>query len=210
MHRRSFLGLLGITFGAPPRAADREKVFRIGYLHPTDPRDFACVAFRRAVSESRQAAAGNWVVDECFAEGRFEWLSPLAAELVARRAEVIVAVSPLAIRAARMVTTTIPIVMAFCGVDPVKAGFAATLARPGGNITGLTLQTDDVSPKQLELLSALVPTLKTVAVLTPEPARPGHITAVDLRMRFSISVAAKCAFARCTSSMAATACRYAK
>ena len=89
----------------------------------------------------------------------------MAAELVAKQVDIIVAVSPTAIRAARAATATIPIVMAFSGDDPVKSGFAETLARPGGNTTGLTTVTRDLAPKWIEMLRDLILGLRTVAVL---------------------------------------------
>ena len=104
-------------------------------------------------------------------EGNYERLPVLAAELVALKVDVIVAGGSPAIRAAQKATSTVPIVMTNTG-DPVGSGFAASLARPGGNITGMSNSNDDVSAKYLELLMALVPTLSRVAVL----GNPGSST----------------------------------
>jgi putative ABC transport system substrate-binding protein len=170
MNRRSFLGLLGGIAGTRPFDARPEspRVYRIGYLHPTDAQDPAPIAFKRALKELGYIVGENTILEERFAENHLERLPALAAELVANRVDIVVAVSPTAIRAARAVTQTIPIVMAFNGRDPVEAGFAATLARPGGNTTGVTSMSKDVAPKWIELLAELVPGLKRVAVLQSE------------------------------------------
>ena len=120
----------------------------------------------------------NTVIEARFAENKVERLPALAAELVAKHVDVIVAVAPNAIYAARAATQTIPIVMAFSGGDPVKSGFAATLSRPGGNTTGVTSVALDIAPKWIELLRDLIPGLKRVAVLR-SPARPDHTAQID-------------------------------
>jgi putative ABC transport system substrate-binding protein len=157
--------------------AGESKVYRIGYLHPTDPSDVAYPAFVRALKNRGYVAGGNAVVEERFAYDQVERLPAMAAELVSIGVDVIVAVSPAAIRAARAATRKIPIVMAFSGDDPVKSGFAAALARPGGNTTGLTAMTLDIVPKRLQLLAELAPGLRTVAVLR-SPGRADHTAQV--------------------------------
>ena len=112
----------------------------------------------------------DFVVDWRFAEGKYERLPGLAAELVRQKVDVIVAVTTLSVEAVHRATTTIPIVMV--GVpDPIGEGFATSLSRPGGNITGLSNIVTEVSSKHLELLLAVVPKLSTVAVLI-NPANP--------------------------------------
>ena len=113
----------------------------------------------------------NLIIEERWAEGNYERLPGLAAELVQMKVDVIVA-SANAIRAAQQATTTIPIVMVTTA-DPVGSGFIASLARPGGNITGLSNMSVDVSSKYLELLRAAVPRLSRVTVLV-NPANPIH------------------------------------
>ena len=112
----------------------------------------------------------DFAVDWRFAEGRYELLAGLAAELVRLKVNAIVAVTTLCVQAAHQATTTIPIVMV--GVpDPIGEGFATSLSRPGGNITGLSNIVTEVSSKHLELLQAAVPRLSFVAVLI-NPANP--------------------------------------
>lgn len=180
MNRRAFLGALALASAATPRATlARKKLRRIGYLHPTAASDVACTAFRAALREAGYVVGVNTVLEERFAQSDIARLPALAAELVASPVEVIVAVSPTAIRAARSATRTIPIVMAFSGDDPVKSGFAATLARPGGNTTGLTAVALDVAPMWIELLGELKPGIKEIAVLR-SPARADHDAQIEV------------------------------
>ncbi len=174
MYRRSFLGALGMALAATSRTgATQQKAFRIGYLHPSNPEDVAYTAFRQALRDAGYVVGSNTVLEARFAGSDVSLLPALAAELVAAGVDVIVAVSPTAIRAARVATTSIPIVMAFSGDDPVKSGFAATLARPGGNTTGLTAVALDIAPKWIELLAELKPGVEAVAVLR-SPNRADH------------------------------------
>ena len=113
------------------------------------------------------------VIEDKSADGKADRLPALASELVGLKVDLIVAGAAVAIRAAHDATTTIPIVMAFSGEDPVKSGFVASLGRPGGNVTGVTAVARDLAPKTLELLRDAVPGLTRVAILT-NPARPEH------------------------------------
>ena len=156
------------------------KIYRIGYLHPATAQDPG-----GAFSALKQALIGlgysdrNVKFEERFADGKLERLPSLAAQLVTLRVDVIVAVSPSAIRAARDATATIPIVMAFSGDDPVKAGFVASLARPGGNITGMTSLTSELAPKWIELVVDALPGIQRIAVLG-SPIRPDHKEQADI------------------------------
>lgn len=188
MRRRSFLATTGCVLGslALRASAQQAKTYRIGYLHPTDVQDpsigtpdIGYAAFRRALKDLGYLVGTNTMLEERFAENQIDRLPALAAQLVASRVDVIVAVSPTAIRAARIATRTIPIVMAFSGDDPVKSGFAVTLARPGGNTTGLTSVATDIAPKWIEFLRELVPKLESVAVLRL-PARQDHTAQIDV------------------------------
>ena len=114
----------------------------------------------------------NFVIEWRFADGKYERLASLAAELVRMKVDIIVTGGTAANRAAQQATTTIPIVNAAM-IDPVGNGFAASLARPGGNITGLSLATTDVSPKHFELLKIMLPKVTRVAALE-NPGNPGH------------------------------------
>jgi putative tryptophan/tyrosine transport system substrate-binding protein len=171
MNRRRFL--LTSMAGAlvTPRAVGAQqavKVPRVGVLSPGNPppgdafhqRD----RFEAGLRELGWKPGSTIVVDYRYAEGKLERLPALAAELVGIPVDVIVA-RGLTIAAARQATAKIPIVMA-ADPDPVRSGFVASLARPGGNITGFSTQALDSEPKQLEFLREALPSLVRVAVLT--------------------------------------------
>ncbi len=171
MDRRAFIGTLMGGLLAAPLAAEAQpagKVPRVGVLSPGNPpprdafhqRD----RFEAGLRELGWKPGSNIVVDYRYAEGKLERLPALAAELVRIPVDVIVA-RGLTIAAARQATAKIPIVMA-ADPDPVRSGFVASLARPGGNITGFSTQALDSEPKQLEFLREALPSLERVAVLT--------------------------------------------
>jgi ABC-type uncharacterized transport system substrate-binding protein len=180
LDRRLFLGVIGCISWARPLVANSQqpRIYRIGYLHPTDSTDILYAPFVRALASLGYVVGKNTVIEARFAENKVERLPALAEELVAKHVDVIVAVAPTAIEAARAATRTIPIVMAFSGGDPVQSGFAASLARPGGNTTGVTSVAFDIAPKWIELLRDLVPGLKRVAVLRT-PDRPDHTAQIE-------------------------------
>jgi putative ABC transport system substrate-binding protein len=126
-------------------------------------------AFSQGLRELGYVEGKNIVIEWRYAEGKLERLPDLAAELVGLKVDVIVAGGTPAARAAKEATTTIPIVMS--GGDPVRAGIVASLARPGGNVTGLSDATVDVSTKRLQLLKEVIPKLSRVAILW-NPANP--------------------------------------
>ncbi len=167
---------LAVGILTAPLAAEAqrpEKMPRIGLLIPWD-RSYAALnieAFRRGLSELGYTEGNNIAIEYRFAEGKFDRLPDLAAELVRLNLPVIVAWGTLGVQAARNATTTIPIVMAAVG-DPVGVGFVASLAHPGGNVTGLSLLDTELSAKRLELLREAVPGLARVGVLW-SPADPG-------------------------------------
>ena len=121
-------------------------------------------AFRQGLRELGYVEGNNIVVEQLWAEGKVDRLPALAAELVRRNVEIIVSAGPTVTRAAKQANVTIPIVMGFDD-DPVGSGFVVSLARPGGNITGLSTLSPDLSGKQLELLKEINPRLSRVAVL---------------------------------------------
>jgi putative tryptophan/tyrosine transport system substrate-binding protein len=121
-------------------------------------------AFRQGLRELGYVEGKNIVIEWRSAEGKFDRLPDLAAELVRLKVDVIVTAGPQSTRPAKEATSTIPIVMGFDN-DPVGNGFVASLARPGGNITGLSTLAPEISGKQLELLKEIVPKLSSVAVL---------------------------------------------
>jgi putative tryptophan/tyrosine transport system substrate-binding protein len=170
------LSLLGV-----PLAADAQpsaKVARIGYLlGTTQEQERLLEAFLEAMRALGYVEGQHLVMEYRAAEGQYERLPDLAAELVRLKVDVLLASSPPAALAAKQATTTIPIVM--LGVaDPVKNGLVASLARPGGNITGLASLPHELIGKRLELLKAVLPTVSRVAVLW-NPAN--HASAVAVR-----------------------------
>ena len=115
----------------------------------------------------------NILIEYRYAEGKFDRLPALAAELVRLKVDVIVTAAPTATRAAKEATVTIPIVMVQ-DRDPVGTGFVASLARPGGNITGLSTLAPEISGKQLELLKETIPRLSRVAVFGTSTCQARH------------------------------------
>ncbi len=139
----------------------------IGFLSSRSASDSASVeaAFRRGLREAGYEEGRNFRITHRWAEGRFDRLPGLARELVEQGVSVIAAVGgDIAVLAAKAATTTIPIVMVV-GSDPAETGLVTSLARPGGNITGVTLYSEIVEPKRFELLRELVPTAKAYGVL---------------------------------------------
>ena len=129
----------------------------------------------------------NIVIEYRYAEGKLDRLPALAAELVRLKVDIIVSAGPQSTRAAKEATVTIPIVMAF-DFDPVGNGFVASLARPGGNITGLSTLAPEISGKQLELLKEIVPRLSRVAVLG-NSTDPGNAQVVGETERAAVALA---------------------
>ena len=149
-------------------AQEQGKVWRVGILSPTSASlsSSNLNAFLNGMRELGYVEGKNLVIEWRFADGKLERLPSLAAELVQLKVDVIVAAVSTAISAAQKATSTIPIVMAAAG-DPVGSGFVKSLARPGGNITGLSTLGGDRGAKLFELLRSVVPKLSLVALLTP-------------------------------------------
>ncbi len=147
------------------------KVYRVGWLRfsPRPPTGATHVAFRQKLHELGYVEGQNLVIEYRSAKGKAIRLPEMAAELVRLKVDVIVTSPGLpTIRAAQQATRTIPIVMPGIRVDPVKAGFVVSLARPGGNITGLTNLASKLHPKRLELLKEAFPRISRVAILWPQ------------------------------------------
>jgi putative ABC transport system substrate-binding protein len=155
-----------LAVGVRAEAQQPTKIPRIGYLSSASAAatSFRTEPFRRGLRERGYVEGKNIVVEYRYAEGKLDRLPALAAELVRLRVDVIVTAGPVNTRAAKKATDIIPIVMTE-DPDPVGSGFVGSLARPGGNITGLSTLTPEVSGKRLELLKATVPRLARVAVL---------------------------------------------
>lgn len=143
----------------------KPKIWKVGYLTPGGGLGYHN-EFPRAMRELGYEEGKNLAIDRRHAQSRFERLPALAAELVKQRVDIIVVSSTPAMRAAKQATATIPIVMALVG-DPVASGFIASLARPGGNITGLSLATTDTSAKWLELARAVAPKARVALLVNP-------------------------------------------
>jgi putative ABC transport system substrate-binding protein len=141
------------------------KIPRIGYLNATSPSTSPAriEAFRQGLRELGYVEGNNIVIEVRHAEGKLDRLPSLAAELVRLKVDIIVSVGPATTRPAKEATSTIPIVMAQDN-DPVATGVIASLARPGGNITGLSTLAPEISGKRLELLKEIIPKLSRVAV----------------------------------------------
>jgi putative ABC transport system substrate-binding protein len=175
--RRGFLRLLsGCTFGAFGiiHAAQDDARVRIGYLRFGNQAGGQRYldAFVQAFREFGYAEPKNLALDLRFADGKAERLSEFASELVNLKVRIMLVGDTPSALAAKRATTTIPIVFATI-TDPVGSGLVASLAHPGGNITGFSNMSEDISPKHVELLRAIVPKLSLVAVLT-NPGNPAH------------------------------------
>jgi putative ABC transport system substrate-binding protein len=162
----------GIALAAPLAlfAQLQSKAARIGFLAADSASERFQQAFLQGMRELGLVHGRDFAVDWRFADGRYDRLPGLAADLVRLKVDVIVAVTTLCVQAVRQATATIPIVMV--GVpDPIGEGFATSLSRPGRNITGLSNMVTEVSSKHLELMQIAVPRLSLVAVLT-NPGNP--------------------------------------
>ena len=171
MDRRSFLGTLACGLLAAPLATEAQKpgkrVPRIGYLSPlsADADSTRSGAFRQGIRDFGYVEGQSIVIEWRFADGRLDRLPDLAAELVRLKVDVVVAAGGHVIAgAAKTASSTIPIVMTNVE-DPVATGLVTSLARPGGNVTGLTALVRDLSAKRLQLLKETIPSVSRVAVL---------------------------------------------
>ena len=169
-----FLSTVVLTIPLPTQAQQPTKIPRIGYLNANFPttNPVRIEAIRQGLRELGYVEEKNIVIEWRYAEGKSIRLPALAAELVRLKVGVIVTSASVETRAAKEATSTIPIVMTNDN-DPVGSGFVASLARPGGNITGLSTLAPELSGKRLELLKEIVPRLSNVAVLATS-TQPGY------------------------------------
>ena len=169
-----------LAVGVIAEAQQPKKVPRIGYLSPFDPatESTRSEAIRLALRELGYIEGQNIAIEYRYAEGKRDRFPELAAELVRLKVDIIVVSGgDRPIRAAKNATKTIPIVMTGGGSDPVEAGLVESLARPGGNVTGITNLTRELGGKRLELLKEAVPKVARVAVLY-DPAIPPSVREV--------------------------------
>jgi ABC-type uncharacterized transport system substrate-binding protein len=192
--RREFITLLGGAAAGWPfcsRAEPTSKVFRVGFmatgsLRSPEQRSMTD-AFRQGLRERGYLEGQNIVIEYRAAEGKIERFTELAAELVDLHPDLIVASNTPAARAARQATATIPIVVAVMG-DPVGDGLVASLARPAGNVTGMTFLGPELASKRLELLKQALPAMSRVAALW-HPGAYGESTMTEMMGRMEAAAA---------------------
>src|SRR5258708_21892459 len=174
MRRREFITLFGATAAWPLTARAQQATPVVGILSTgslkESPTANVLAALRQGLQDAGYVEGQNLAIEYRFAEGRYDRLPALAAELVRRRVAVIVTSGTPAAPAAKAATATIPVVFLFAG-DPVAAGLVASLSRPGANVTGVSFIIAELGAKKLELLRELVSTATTIAVLV-NPTNP--------------------------------------
>jgi putative tryptophan/tyrosine transport system substrate-binding protein len=172
MRRREFIALLGSGVAGWSLAARAQQAAMpvVGFLNGGSPDANRVAAFRQGLNETGYIEGRNLAIEYHWAEGQYDRLPALAADLVRRQVNVIAATSTPAVITAKAATTTIPIVFVTSS-DPVQLGLAASLSRPGGNLTGTTTLAIEVTPKRLEILHELLPTAKLFALLV-NPTNP--------------------------------------
>ena len=177
MKKAAVVAVVLLALGVIAEAQQPKKVSRIGYLSSFDPAGEAARAegIRRALREIGYLEGQNIAIEYRYADGKMDRAREFAAELVHLKVDMIVTAGGTGIvQAAKNATKTIPIVIVSSGSDPVEAGFVESLARPGGNVTGITNLSRELGGKRLELLKEAVTKITRVAELY-DPANPGNL-----------------------------------
>jgi len=186
MDRRTFIGAAAACVAAAPLVADAQpaRLRRIGYVGnaSANPGRPQLEAFRRGLRELGWIEGQTFAVEFRWADGNPERIPQLVAELLEAKVDVIVLSGPLAIAAAQRATSTIPVVFVVL-TDPVAAGFVRSLARPGGNMTGVASEYEELITKQLQLLKEAVPDVSRVALLRHTRSAPAVLAAVESAAR---------------------------
>ena len=189
MKRREFISLLGGAVAAWPLAARAQqppKLPTIGFLGESTPvaQSERTAAFVQRLRELGWTEGRTVAIEYRWAEGRSERFAEIATELVRLKVDVIVTSSTPAVIAAKQATSVIPIVFAIAA-DPIGTGLVASLARPGGNVTGLSIQSTDIAAKRLALLREIIPSLRRLAIMAnlgnPQHDGAGRAPADDLQ-----------------------------
>ena len=201
LSRRAFMTSLAALAASPTIASKPQSAYA---QQPTAPRHIGVLlvarspereevqAFRQGLRDAGYVEGRDVVIEWRYANGDYDRIPELAADLVQRKVDVIVVEATLATQAVKRATSTIPIVLAVVA-DPVGSGLVANLAHPGGNVTGLSLMVADLSAKRLQLLKAAIPRLTRVAVLW-NPATPYHPKVVDELKAVAPSLAIELSF----------------
>lgn len=178
---RMLMTTLLLTTFSQVEAQQLAKIARVGWLASGSPSGVAPLtgAFRQGLRELGYVEGKNIAIEVRYAEGKFDRLPDLATEIVHLKVDVIVVANDQAIRAAQQATATIPIVMV--AEDPLGLGFIASLARPGGNLTGLSFMATELAGKRLELLMETLPKISRVAVIrTSGPAQERQVKEIQI------------------------------
>jgi len=173
MNRRAFVAGVGAVLAAPTAAEPQQRMVKpqIGFLGNADATTVAGVleAFRGGLRDLGWVERETITIEYRWAQGRLDRIPTLVNELIRLKSDVIIVSGVPAVRAAHQATKAVPVVIAALLIDPVKAGFVSSLAHPGGNITGLASQYEDIVTKQVQLLTDVVPGLSRVVMLHHDP-----------------------------------------